>query len=112
MYNILGISLCVIESIFIIVFGYIGYNCAKTNINEGGIVVYTPNIFKGKNGKIYSTKPSVHIEEKTTFECIWHGYKEALSYVGPVNLFLVVIFVSSWLVCKFLWYLINKIYSI
>ncbi len=110
MHNIFLISLCVIESIFIIVFGYKGYNCAKTNINDGGIVVFTPNIFKGKNGEFKRTKPSFHIEKKTKFECIWYGYKEALSYVGPVNLFLVIIFVSSWLVCKFLWYLINKIY--
>ncbi len=109
--RIILISLGVIELIFIIVFLHIGYDCAKSNIESGGIVVIDKKKFTNKKGKTIEFKSGYHIEDKTTFQCIGHGFKEAFWYVYPVNLFLVFIFIGCWLICNLLKYLINFLYS-
>jgi len=108
--RIILISLGVIELIFVIVFLHIGYDCAKSNIESGGIVVIDKRKITDKRGKKFEFKTGYHIEEKTKFQCIGHGFKKAFWYVYPVNLFLVLIFIICWLICNFFKYLFNYLY--
>lgn len=110
MYSIILISVGVIELIFGIVFLYTWYNCAKLNIDEGGIVIIDKKKIIDKKGRIIELKSGYHIEKKTTLKCIYYGFKEALSYIGPINYFLIIIFIVCWIIYNFIKYLVNLFY--